>query len=265
MSQDSNEEKKRQQIQQQFGAAAKDYVTSTVHAAGPDLPWLVEAAALTGSERVADVATGTGHTALALAPFAHEVVAVDLTESMLEGGRHLARERGITNVEFIRGDAHALPLPENNVDVVTCRYAAHHFIDVSRAAQEWARVLKSGGKLVLLDSIAPEDETLDGFLNEIEALRDPSHVRNHRVSEWLVILKEAGIEAHEERSFDISLDFLNWTQRQRTSAENVQRLRELFSTASEQIRTALHIEPDGDEIHFTIPIALIVGTAISSN
>src|SRR5260370_38703554 len=77
------EEEKMRQVQSQFGAAAADYVTSKVHASGQDLVWLVEAATLTGTERVLDVATGGGHTAFALAPTAAEVVALDLTRRIL--------------------------------------------------------------------------------------------------------------------------------------------------------------------------------------
>ncbi|HEX6481432.1 MAG TPA: hypothetical protein VF043_21540, partial [Ktedonobacteraceae bacterium] len=51
-------------VKDRFGAAARAYTTSKVHASGPDLAWMVEAAALTGKEQVVDVGTGTGHTVL---------------------------------------------------------------------------------------------------------------------------------------------------------------------------------------------------------
>ncbi len=80
--QDAAQEKIRQ-VQTNFGAAAADYVTSKVHASGQDLEWVVQAAALTGTEHVLDVATGAGHTAFALAPYAAEIVALDITREML--------------------------------------------------------------------------------------------------------------------------------------------------------------------------------------
>jgi len=76
-------QEKLQQVQRNFGVAAEDYVTSKVHASGQDLDWVVEVAALSGTERVLDVATGAGHTAFVLAPYAAEVVALDITREML--------------------------------------------------------------------------------------------------------------------------------------------------------------------------------------
>lgn len=187
-------------VQENFGAVASAYTTSKVHASGPDLAWVVEAAALTGHERVVDVGTGTGHTALALAPYASEVIALDITQPMLEEARQLAVSRGITNVRFLQGDAGELPLPDNQFDLVACRQAAHHFPNITRAVNEWGRILKAGGRVVLDDSVSPEDLEAERFLHEIEVLRDPSHGRNYRISEWLSLLTNAGFRAQLVRS-----------------------------------------------------------------
>ena len=254
------ENEQNQLIQSRFGAAAQDYVTSAVHAQGPDLPWLFEAAALTGNELVVDVGTGTGHTALALAPYAREVIAIDFTVPMLEAARRLAEERHIKNIRFVESDAHTLPLADSSVDVVACRHAAHHFIDAAQAVGEWARVLKAGGKLLLIDSTVSEDPALDAFVNEIEALRDPSHMRNQRVSEWVAMLQAAGIDARALRTWGIHMDVPTWTQRMRTPAQNVERILYLFSTATPQARDYLRIENSGGVFTFDLPSTLIVGT-----
>ncbi len=253
-----NEQNKR--IQSRFGIAAQDYVTSAVHAQGPDLSWLVEAAALSGNELVVDVGTGTGHTALALAPYAREVIAIDFTVPMLEAARQLAEERQVNNIRFVESDAHTLPLANSSVDVVACRHAAHHFIDAPQAVSEWARILKPGGKLLLIDSMVSEDPTLDAFVNEIEVLRDPSHIRNHRVSEWIAMLGAAGIDAHPFRTWGIHMDVPTWTQRMRTPAENVERILHLFSTATPEVGDYLLIENNGGVFTFDLPATLIVGT-----
>src|SRR5450755_3746954 len=94
----SNSEEKIRQIQNNFGIAAADYATSKVHASGQDLTWIVEFAALTGTERILDVATGAGHTAFALAPYAAEVVALDITPQMLVVAQQTAAERSLSNI-----------------------------------------------------------------------------------------------------------------------------------------------------------------------
>ncbi|GHO66050.1 putative methyltransferase YcgJ [Ktedonobacter sp. SOSP1-52] len=252
-------DERNERIQSRFGVAASDYVTSAVHAQGPDLQWLVETARLDGSEVVVDVATGTGHTALALAPHAREVVAIDFTTPMLEAGRKLAEERHISNVRFIEGDAHALPLPDAYADVVACRHSAHHFVDLPQAVREWARILKPGGRLVLIDAIVPEEQVLDDFINQIEILRDPSHIRNRSVSAWLHLLEEAGISARLERSWGIHMDVPTWTQRMRTPTENVQSILSMFAAATPEEQASLKLQQVDGVDWFDLPTGLFVG------
>ena len=142
-------------VQQNFGTAAADYATSSYHAAGPDLKLLVEKAALRGTERVLDVGTGAGHTALAVAPHAARVTGIDLTQEMLEQARGLAASRKLANVSFLEGDALALPFDAASFDVVTSRQSAHHYAGISAAIDETKRVLSPGGRFLLIDTFAP--------------------------------------------------------------------------------------------------------------
>lgn len=256
------EQEKLQLVQSRFGAAAADYVTSKVHASGPDLAWLVEAAALTGTERVLDVATGGGHTAFALAPGAREVVALDLTQPMLEVAQKEATARQLTNIQYLAGDAQNIPCESESFDVVACRQAPHHFPRVRQAVQEWARVLKPGGKLLLIDSVSPEEPELDAFLHEIEVLRDPSHVRNHRISEWRTFLQEAGFVLGTVRAWGIVLDVADWTRRMRTPPDSVAIIERLLRTASPAAQTRLLIEEPESGLTFTLPTVWIVATKV---
>jgi SAM-dependent methyltransferase len=249
-------------IQQCFGPAAQAYASSTIHSQGPDLGWLVEAAALSGKELVVDVATGTGFTALALAPYAREVVGIDLTLPMLEAAQRLATERRVTNVRFMPGDAHALPFASSSIDVVACRFSAHHFSQIALVVQEWARVLVPGGKLLLVDTISPEEPELDGFLNAIEALRDPSHLHDYRISEWLALLGESGLTASTRWVWVTHLDIPSWTQRMRTPPEDVERIVHRCAHASPLAKERFHIEHHDGVYSFTIPSALLVGVKV---
>lgn len=245
-------------VQHNFGAVAAAYVTSKVHAGGPDLDWLVEAAALTGTERVLDVATGGGHTAFALAPYAAEVVALDLTRPMLEVAQREAVARGLGRIRFLEGDAQALPCENASFEVVTCRHAPHHFPQVDRAAREWARVLKPGGRLLLVDSISPEEQEAQALLHDIEVLRDPSHVRNQRLAEWMLLLARAGFTVDTAREWELELDVPAWTQRMRTPPSVVAEIEQRLRTASTGASTRLHIAERDGILSFTLPVALIL-------
>jgi len=182
-------------VRTQFGRAAGDYATCHIHADGPDLPAMIAAASLDGRERVLDVGCGAGHTALAFAQHADRVEALDLTPDMLRETARLARERGLDNLSTRLGDVERLPYAAGSFDVVTCRQCAHHFPHPDAAVAEIARVLAPGGVFLLLDSVAPEDPKQDTFLNTIELLRDPSHVRDYSISQWLAVLARHGFEA----------------------------------------------------------------------
>src|SRR5581483_7781176 len=236
ISQEAGEQEKRRLVQENFGAVATAYVTSKVHASGADLDWLVEAAALTGTEHVLDVATGGGHTAFALAPYAAEVVALDLTRPMLEVAQQEALARGLNNIRYLEGDAQALPCEDASFDVVACRQAPHHFPKVDEAVREWARVLRPGGKLLLVDSTSPEEAEAQALLHEIEVLRDPSHVRNHRISEWTAFLRQAGFTVGTAREWSLYLDIPSWTQRMRTPPDAVATIERLMRAASPEVR-----------------------------
>jgi SAM-dependent methyltransferase len=205
----------KRQAQARFARSASRYVESPILAEGSELGRMVDLARLDGSERVLDVATGGGHTALAFAPHVKEVVACDLTPAMLHAAAEHLDERGVGNVRFELADAEALPFREGEFDVVTARFAPHHFPAPQRFAGEAARVLAPGGRLVMFDNMAPEDEELDTFMNRFEQWRDPSHVRAHRSSQWQAMLAAAGLVVDAADPLVAKLyPFHDWTARQ---------------------------------------------------
>jgi ubiquinone/menaquinone biosynthesis C-methylase UbiE len=244
-----------QAIQRQFGAAADRYRVSPYHQDAPDLDAMLGAVPLRGDEEVLDIGTGTGHTALAFAPRVAAVTGLDLTSAMLEQARSLAEERGVANARFELGEAEALPYSDASFDLVTCRVCAHHFRDVRAAVREAARVLRPGGRVLWVDSVSPEDAAQDTFLNCIELLRDPSHVRNYTASQWRAFFAEVGLASEHLETWPVPLDFDEWTERMLTPETARTQLRALFDDATESIREALRVRtaPYG----FDIPIALL--------
>lgn len=243
-------------VRRQFGPVAAAYATSSVHVGGADLDAMLAAASLRGDEAVLDVAAGAGHTALAFAPRVASVVAVDLTETMLATGRRLAEENGIGNATFVQADAGHLPFPDEAFDLVTSRYAAHHFPRPAAVAREWARVLKPEGWLLLVDVVSPDDPATDTILNAAEVLRDPSHVRDHSIPQWFAMLEGAGFAVEEMGQYPLRLPFASWTERMRTPEPAAAQILALFAGAPESVRNALWLEEDGT---FTCPVALLRG------
>lgn len=244
-------------VRRQFGQVAANYSRSAVHARGPDLEAMVQAAALQGEEHLLDAGTGTGHTALAFAPHVAQVVALDLTAAMLAQGQHLAAERGLHNIAFRRGDVEHLPFDNASFDLVTSRYSAHHWPHPQLALGEFARVLRPGGQLLLADVIAPDNPTGDTFLNAIELLRDPSHVRDHSVAQWMATLTAAGFAADPLFTWIVRLDFDDWVTRMATPAPAVAMIKTLLDGAPQEIRRALQVGPE--DYSFSLRGALFRG------
>jgi ArsR family transcriptional regulator len=107
---------------------------------------------------VADLGCGTGAVAEALATLVHEVVAVDDSESMLAACRR--RLAAYPNVQIRQGQLEALPLEPASVDAATAILVLHHLPDPARALGEVARVLRPGGRLVVVDMLPHDRDEL---------------------------------------------------------------------------------------------------------
>lgn len=238
---------------EQFANTAQAYVRSEIHAQGDDLAALVECAArgldgLTGRQ-VLDVATGAGHTALALARAGAQVTAVDLTPEMLEVAKALTeRESPDQPVAFQVAAAESLPFDDETFDAVTCRIAAHHFASPESFLSEARRVLKPGGRFLLVDNIAPELPELDDAMNRIERVRDPSHVRAYTVRFWVDAVADSGLAPERLERWRRSKDFRDWVERSRTPPERVAELEAYVLGLPASFRRYFAVEAEGSAI-----------------
>jgi SAM-dependent methyltransferase len=231
-------------VQKQFGRTAAAYVESATHARGEDLDRVVALATEHGGERVVDVGTGVGHTLRRVAPSFRRAVGVDATREMLEAGVGVLAGAGVKNAVLVQADATALPIPSGSADVVTSRLAAHHFADAAAAFREIARILRPGGLFVLVDNFAPDQPDLQRFINEVETLRDPSHIRNHTVAGWSDLLKHAGLRPTVDSDTAITkLTTENWLERSQTPPDRAEDVRRRLRTATPAAVDAFQITP----------------------
>jgi len=126
-----------------------------------------------GDERVLDAGTGAGALALALAPFVAEVVGVDVEPELLAR----ARERAPANATFEEADATALPFPAASFDLAGTMRTLHHIHRPELAVAELARVTRPGGRVLVVDQLAPLDPLEALGVDRFERARDPDHQR----------------------------------------------------------------------------------------
>jgi len=237
----------------QFGANAGYYLASEVHAKGDDLGRLSAAVRERGCGRVLDLGCGAGHAAFALARGgAGRVVAYDPSSAMLAVAAAEAAKRGHDAIETRVGAAEHLPFESGTFDLVVTRYSAHHWADVPRALEECARVTAAGGRLIVIDVVAPETPLLDTSLQVIEFLRDASHVRDYRISEWRAMQAAAGFVEPALHGWKIAMDFPSWIARIGTPPARVAALRAVFADLPREARDYFEVDAG---LSFAIDVA----------
>ena len=100
---------------------------------------------------VVDIGCGDGYLTLETARWARSVIGVDRSDAVLDRARALAERRGIANAQWKKGDLTRLPLADASVDVALLSQALHHARHPDDALEEAARVLRPGGRLLVLD------------------------------------------------------------------------------------------------------------------
>ncbi len=208
-----------EKIQKSFTFQSKNFETKEMNFSKEEyLNYVVSCIKPSSSDSVLEAAAGTCACGRYLTQFVKSVTCLDITAAMLEVGKNEALKSGINNINFVNGNIEDMPFPDNSFDIVISRLAFHHFTDINMPFKEMVRVLKPNGKLVLIDMEAAE-ESLRNIEDEIETLRDPSHVKNLSKSEILRLFYENEIEIVKCESTKIPVSLYEWMKLTGTPAK----------------------------------------------
>lgn len=243
---EQNGEKIEMDPRKTFSRSARRYLKSTDHRSGPDLDLIREIASEIMPSLTLDVATGVGHAVRSAAPFSARCAVLDVTMEMLSvAGEHLAGV-GLEHVNYIVGSAESLPIRDRCVDLLCCRIACHHFRDLPSFLAGVNRVLTVKGRFVIIDSIVPDERESDTFMNRVERLRDPSHVRSRTLAQWRSLLADSGLSVDREKIFERKHPFREWVDRVGLPEVRRQLLEDSFRSAPDGVKEKFRIELDAE-------------------
>ncbi len=203
----------RETVQKQFTKTADAFSKYAVRDTPEVVAEKVEFAKPQPADLALDVACGPGAYALALAPRVRFVRGIDVTEEMIRQARAFQAEKQIVNAAFDCGEAEALPYPDAAFDLVSCQMSLHHLPKPELALGEMARVTKPEGRILVIDALSPEMDAKHVLHNRIEALRDPSHTESLRLTTFLKMFEECGLEILRQALKRRQRSFNHWMLR----------------------------------------------------
>lgn len=246
-------------VQAQFGAHAANYVASAAHAAGESLDHLREWMAERRPNRLLDIATGGGHTALALASACPQVLATDITFPMLLAARSFLDEHGARATTYALHNATQLPFSGACFDAVTCRLAAHHFAAPDQFMSESVRCLRPNGCLAVIDNVAPDNLAAAALVNAFEKLRDPSHGCHQTSADWEAMFAANRLRVALNQPYRKALNFADYCTRMSVAAHTRTQLKALLLQSPAAVHSFFNPRTIDGALWFDLHEILIVG------
>lgn len=163
-------------VTDQFTRQAEGFSQSRALHAQDVVDFVVDAVAPKPSDRAIDLACGPGSVVCALAARAGSAVGVDATQAMLDEAAKLSAQRGLRNIEWVRSSVYRTPFDDGAFDVVTCRFAFHHFERPEDALSQMEGLAAPGARIAVCDGIVSDDPVKAQAFNAMEKVRDPSTV-----------------------------------------------------------------------------------------
>ncbi|MGN6698289.1 MAG: class I SAM-dependent methyltransferase [Thermomicrobiales bacterium] len=241
-----------------FTTQAASYAASAVVADRERRRQFVAHVAPAPDARVLDVATGPGFTALAFAERAGFVLGLDLTPAMLVQARQARDAASAMGLQFVLGEATALPVASGAFDVVGCGNAVHHFAAPLPPLREFARACRPGGQIAISDLTTDEDPQRAAEHNAIERLRDPSHVCSYPPSELAALLTSLSLVVRSVETTTRRRGLAEWLAIAKTPPERAAAVRERLLASLDDDRTGLAPAWEDGQLCFTHTTAWLI-------
>lgn len=241
---------------EQFNNQAKFYSSSKTFSAGESLDILSSLLNKKKFESGLDIGTGAGFAAFELSKSCKKVEATDISEGMINEAKKIMKERKINNLNFNICSAEELNYSDKEFDIVTCRTAAHHFLDVEKFCSEVHRVLKDEGEFIIVDTITSDQIKLNNWHQEVELIRDKSHIKNLSLIEWKNILKISKFSFLDIIQSRVTMNLNDWMERSGTSDKDKNILKDKFQNSDEKIKSFFGIKNLNSDISFYWPVGI---------
>ena len=185
-----------------------------------------------GADILFDASCGNGAVSAYFSTKVKMVIAADTSMAVLKKAQELLSERmTLNNVLFREADPEDLSFPAGAFSLLCCRRDFQRFFDLDRVLAEFYRVLRWEGKMVIIDTLPPEDPAAAEFYQELNLLRDPEYVRAFRLEEWQRALDASPFRIDEIRTFTTRISFQDWCGQALLPAAAAERIQNLFFTA----------------------------------
>ncbi len=177
-------------IKEEFAKQASTLELSGIFTDSEIIEKIKDTLDITNQMTVLDLGCGPGILTSFIAPFSKIALGFDMTPEMTTKAKERCNNR--KNAVFVIGDAEYLPIKDNSFDRIVTRLTFHHFFSVEKVLSEMKRILKVGGKAIIVDIISSENKSDAEMHNSLERIRDPSHVKMLPKSELLSLVKKSG-------------------------------------------------------------------------
>jgi ubiquinone/menaquinone biosynthesis C-methylase UbiE len=246
------------EIIDQFTKQAVPFANMLVHSNEESTKLLIEMAQIDKSDSVLDVACGPGLLACALAPYPQKVTGIDLVPAMIEKAQKSQQEQNLPNIEWMIGDILPLPFVDSSFSVLVCRYAFHHFLKPEAVLKEMLRVARPKGRVAIIDVFTLSTTQSDAY-DEVEKLKDPSHVRTLPLTELQGMISEVGLVNAKAEFYRIEMKLEDNLRASFPKEEgDIDKIRQAVTEDIGKDKIGMGACRKGKEVYLNYPIVTIV-------